>query len=236
MGVFSFRQFDVDDSGCGMKICSDSVLLAAWFATAYPQARSVADIGTGSGVLALIAAQVCAGARVTGIELDPAAAAAARANFGRSPFAERLRVEECDFALWQPCEGRYDLVISNPPYFTTGEQSADAARAAARHQSALGYASLLRRVPALLADGGHLGMVSPAELERDIIFEAELSGMKLRRILRVHTSPRKPCTRLLWDFSVTDGPLEDARLNLRDASGAHDSAYVALVNPFYLKI
>ncbi|MDE6854310.1 MAG: methyltransferase [Muribaculaceae bacterium] len=236
MGVFSFRQFDVDDSGCGMKVCSDSVLLAAWFAAAYPTAGSIADIGTGSGVLALISAQVCADAIVTGVELDAAAASAARYNFANSPFGARLGVEECDFAQWRPEGGSFDLIISNPPYFATGERSSDTARAAARHQSALGYASLVRRAPSLLAPDGHLGMVSPAESEREIIFEAELSGLKLRRILRVHTSPRKPCTRLLWDFALSDGPVDDRRLNLRDGSGALDRDYVAVVDPFYLKI
>ena len=70
MGVFHFKQFDVDDSGCGMKICSDSVLLGAWFLPEYSSAASVLDIGAGSGLLALMAAQVCTGAHVTGIEID----------------------------------------------------------------------------------------------------------------------------------------------------------------------
>ena len=85
MGVFQFTRFAVDDHGCGMKICSDSVLLAAWFLSPYSDRLSVADVGSGSGVLALLAADIMPQARIAGVELDSSAAAAASANFCASP-------------------------------------------------------------------------------------------------------------------------------------------------------
>ena len=80
MGVFHFKQFDIDDSGCGMKICSDSVLLGAWFFPRHKRARRVADVGAGSGLLSLMAAQILPGASIVGLEIDSDAARAARAN------------------------------------------------------------------------------------------------------------------------------------------------------------
>lgn len=235
MGVFRFKEFSVDDSGCGMKICSDSVLLGVWFLEQHPGAQRIADIGAGSGVLSLLAAQICPDADITAVEIVPEAARAARLNFIASPYSSRLRVEECDFVQWSPVSD-FNLIISNPPYFTTGEHSADAARCAARHQQGLTYESLLRSSKQLLSDGGRLGFVSPADFERDIIYAAEMAGLKLRRLMRVRTSPRKAPTRLLWDFSTADGPVETAEMSVRNTDGSYSAAYLDIVAKYYLKI
>lgn len=232
MGVFRFKNFDVDDSGCGMKICSDSVLLAAWFLPAHRTARTVADIGAGSGVLSLLAADILAEARVTAVEIDAAAAAAAAANFAASPWGKRLNLVHCDFADFASVPRAFDAVISNPPYFGEGLRSADAARAAARHQQGLSYSSILKTP--MLAPDGHLGLVAPAELEADIVFAAEMAGLKVRRICRVHTSPRGSATRLLLDIARIDGPLEVRELFMRDAAGVYTREYRDLVEPYYL--
>lgn len=232
MGVFRFKKFDVDDSGCGMKICSDSVLLAAWFLPAHRTARTVVDIGAGSGVLSLLAADILPEARVTAVEIDAAAAAAAAANFAASPWGNRLNLVHCDFADFASVPRTFDAVISNPPYFGEGLRSADAARAAARHQQGLSYSSILKTP--MLAPDGHLGLVAPAELEADIVFAAEMAGLKMRRICRVHTSPRGPATRLLLDIARIDGPLEVRELFMRDAAGAYTREYRDLVEPYYL--
>lgn len=232
MGVFRFKAFDVDDCGCGMKICSDSVLLAAWFLPPYAHASSVLDVGAGSGVLALLAAQMCRAAQVSAIEIDAGAAAAAGANFASSPWARRLRLVHADFATYAfPTPP--DIIISNPPYFTTGERSADAARSAARHQQGLTYASLLS---APLAEGGHLGMVTPADVADAVMFEAEMRRRKLVRQCTVRTSPSKGGSRILWDFGTAGVLPEVTTLELRDADGHYSQAYRALVEPYYLKM
>lgn len=234
MGVFRFKNFDVDDSGCGMKICSDSVLLAAWFLPAHRTARTVADIGAGSGVLSLLAADILPDARITAVEIDAAAATAAGANFAASPWGDRLRLEHCDFADFAAVPRTFDVVISNPPYFVEGLRSADAARAAARHQQGLSYSSILKTP--MLAPDGHLGLVAPAELEADIIFAAEMAGIKVRRLCRIHTSHSRPATRILLDIARTDGPLEARELFVRDAAGSYTREYRDLVEPYYLYI
>lgn len=217
-----------------MKICSDSVLLAAWFLPPYSDRLSVADVGAGSGVLALLAADIMPQARITGVELDSSAAAAASANFASSQWNSRLSIVNADFLAYAAEGHAFDIVISNPPYFTSGLRSADSARADARHQSGLTYTSLLRNN--MLTPDGHLGMVSPAEFEQEIIYQAELAGLKLRRICRVVTAHGKAPTRLLWDFALTDGHISDQTFCLRNPDGTYSAEYRRLVSPFYIRL
>lgn len=232
MGVFRFRQFEVDDNGCGMKICSDSVLLAAWFLAPYAGARKVLDAGAGSGLLALMAALICGQAEVTAIELDEGAARAAEANFQNSPWRDRLRLLCCDYCDYRPSEP-HDIIISNPPYFTNGVLSPDMARRGARHQSGLTFESLLA---AQLAKNGHLGMVTPAAAYDDVIFHAAMHRRYPVRICKVVTSPGKDAARLLWDFADAEAPLAEETLELRDNDGFYSTAYRKIVEPYYLKL
>lgn len=232
MGVFHFRDFDIDDCGCGMKICSDSVLLAAWFLEDYRDARRILDAGTGSGVLALLAARICPEAVVDAVEIDSGACKAAAANFEASPWNDRLKLHCGDIACFSsdiPC----DIIISNPPYFTNGELSADEARRMARHQSSLTYTTLLS-LP--LAAGGHLGMVTPADAADDIIFQAEMLRRKPCRICRVVTAKGKAPSRILWDFCDTNTKCSETILELRDASGDYSTEYRNLVEKYYQKL
>lgn len=232
MGVFHFKEFDVDDRGCGMKICSDSVLLAAWFLPPYRCAATVLDAGTGSGVLAMLAAQICPQAHVIGVEIDPGAYTAACSNFAASPFAGRLAAACADINDFEAAEP-HDIIISNPPYFTNGERSADSARSCARHQETLTFGTLMK-LP--LAPGGHLGIVTPAGAYDDVICTAEFMRRKLRRLCRVCTAPGKEPSRLLWDFCTDDGDLIQETLHLRDVAGNYSAAYRAIVEPYYQKL
>lgn len=239
MGVFKFKRFEVDDCGCGMKICSDSVLLAAWFLPAVPEARTVLDIGTGSGVLALLAADMLPKARITGLEIDHAAARAAVLNFENSPWPQRIAVAECSFEQYMP-DGQADAIISNPPYFSNGALAGNNARAIARHQSSLSYQSLLAYAAAHLAPKGSLGFISPCDGSRhdeeNIIFAAEMTGLKVRRLCRVATSAGKKPTRLLWHIVRGEAPAEITHLEIRHADSSYTLPYRRLVEPYYMKI
>lgn len=235
MGKFSFKQFDIDDSGCGMKIGSDSVVLAPWFLNHYRDAGTLLDVGAGSGLLSLMGAQILPSAQIIGVEIDASAASAAQNNAALSPWASRIGIINQDITQFAPNQ-KFDLIISNPPYFTNGESSPETRRAAARHQSELTFSTLLKFASRHLSPNGHLGFISPVEQESDIIFEAELAGLKLSRLCRLQTAVGKAPKRLLWDFAKQDVLAEMSTLAMRDFSNEYTSEYKILVEPFYLNL
>lgn len=235
MGKFSFKQFDIDDSGCGMKIGSDSVVLAPWFLNRYRDARTLLDVGAGSGLLSLMGAQILPSAQIIGVEIDASAASAAQTNASLSPWASRIEIINQDITQFATNQ-KFDLIISNPPYFTNGESAPETRRATARHQSELTFSTLLKFASRHLSPNGHLGFISPVEQESDIIFEAELAGLKLSRLCRLQTIAGKAPKRLLWDFAKQEVLSEMSTLAMRALSNEYTSEYKILVDPFYLNL
>lgn len=235
MGIFRFKQFDIDDRGCGMKICSDSVTFGAWFLPPFGAAKSVLDIGAGSGLLALMAAQCMPSAIITGIEIEECASEAAAHNFKGSPWAERLTVAVTDFSLFE-LDTQPDIIISNPPFFTSGMLASDVRRAGARHEATLTAASLLSFASRHLHRDGHLGVILPADRVDDTVFKAELAALKLRRLCFVVPRAGKAPVRALFDFSPSDGPITEENIVIRNADGEFTPEYISLVQPFYTKI
>jgi len=238
MGEFHFKQFSVSDDRSGMKISTDGVLLGAW-APIPDGCRRVADLGAGSGLIALMLAQRLAcdypDAEIHAIEIDAGAAADCRDNAARSPWASAVTTCEGDAATL--CAGReFDLITSNPPYFSTGERSASTARASARHEASLSAATVVDIASKSLSPHGEVSLIAPAEGEADLIFHAELAGLKLRRLTRVSSREGRPPLRCLYCFSRIDGPCLTDALTIRVASGAFSERYAALTRPFYLRI
>lgn len=230
--TFRFKQFGLSDRRCGMKIGTDGVLLGAWARLAVPSGR-VADIGAGSGLIALMMAQRYPQADITAVEIDCDACADAADNFAASPFAERILLRNESFAAHS---GRYDLVVSNPPFFTTGELSPERARAAARHGGELSPSGLIERAHDMLAPGGRLAMITPADMADDIIYRAALVRIYPRRICAVTTRAGKDAVRILWEMGAEDGPCEQTSLTLRDADNHPTPEYELLTGDFYLNI
>ena len=179
---FQFKQFTVRHERCAMKVGTDGVLLGAW--APVEGVGRILDVGTGTGLVALQLAQRTASARITAIEIDPDAAAQAGENVAASPWSDRIEVVCGDFATFRQIatfdtfatpslvakptvaeEEGYDLIVSNPPYFTEALQCPDPRRCTARHTATLDYALLFRRGAALLAPGGELALIFPADAE-----------------------------------------------------------------------
>ena len=148
----------------------------------------------------------------------------------------RLEVVNADINTFGST-GVYQLIVSNPPYYSNGAVSTDDSRAGARHQNSLTFGNLLEAVGRLIAADGCFAMVTPPDAEADILFAAELSRLYLRRLCRVATTPARPCRRLLWEFSRSaPGRVSEQTLLLRDASGQPSLEYSSLVDGFYLRI
>ncbi|MGO1246633.1 MAG: tRNA1(Val) (adenine(37)-N6)-methyltransferase [Oceanisphaera sp.] len=229
---FTFKQFHVHHDRCAMKVGTDGILLGAWADMC--GARRILDIGTGSGLIALMLAQRSHKAHITGLELDIAAAEQALCNAQASPWANRVNIVQG--ALQHYVASAFDLIVSNPPYFAHGQAFKDAARGQARHTGSLSLAELFANSRRLLSDTGSLMLVLPSQALSDAQAQAAEQGLHLIEKCAVFTKAGKAAGRFLLRFSAVDRPLTHDQLVIHDSSGEYSESYVSLVSAFYLKM
>lgn len=231
--VFRFKRFSVRNSNSAMKVGTDGVLLGSWCGV--DGVERVLDVGTGTGLIALMIAQRSPVAEIDAIDIIPEAVDEAVWNVNQSPWADRICVSCGDFncIAAEDCglHGQYDLVVSNPPFYKAQVKSPDYARSMARHGDGLDYCSLIRRcADGLLAPSGRLSMILPAEFDSDVTFEAEMRRMKIVRKISVYTKKASAMpSRTLWELSADGGHLPEYG-ELRIGS----EEYRELTEAFYL--
>ena len=257
MGVFRFKKFEVVNERSAMKVNTDGVLLGAAM-TISPSDRTMLDVGTGTGTIALMAAQRLSSAilnsssailnsssvilnevknpRIDAIDIDEASASEASANFINSPWnsilkAHHLPLEE--FAA--STETVYDLIFSNPPYFEDSLTAPDERKSTARHTSdGLSYRDIFEFAKDRLSENGRVSLVLPADQEAALTRYARMCGLYLFRILRVRTVPRKAPSRIIAEFSRTRcAELSEELLTIQD-EGKYTQEYLSLTGDFYL--
>lgn len=215
-----------------MKVGTDGVLLGAW-ARMLPGDGRVLDIGTGTGLIALMLAQRSGDeVRVTGIDIGDVGQA--RENAEASPWGGRVEMVQCSVQAYEPAE-RFDLIVSNPPYFVDSLTCPDAERTRVRHAVELTFEELRDGVLRLLTPAGRLAVVLPVEQAQG--FETLCAGQlfPLRRT-RVRTTPQRAPKRMLLELGRVDAPVEEAELVV--GTGIHEEytpEYRALTGDFYLK-
>ena len=235
-----------------MKVGTDGVLLGAWCpvgefrSSGVQEFRSlgvptkVLDVGTGSGLIALMLAQRLPEAQITAIDIDSGAVEQAKYNFGVSPWSDRL---ECHQQALQELEGEgiYDLIVSNPPYFQDSLKNPDSQRAMARHTDTLSYEELLKYSARLLTTEGILALVLPIEAEQQIIALAQPLGLYPIHITHVYPKPGKEAKRLLITLSnhtsnstVLNSTPYYSTLTLESETAPRSEAYKELTKEFYL--
>lgn len=221
-----------------MKVGTDAVLLGAW--AELSGAQQVLDIGTGCGVIALMAAQRAPLAHVTGIDIHSPSIREASANFSSSPFSRRLTAVCSDLAAFASSvdtDRGYDCVLSNPPFFSETLVSPDCARAKARSVSAgLTFEALIAGAVACMPRGGTFQVIVPYREATRILGQATLAGLHLLRRTDVLTKPTAPPRRVLlhWSTSPTTNPILHDRFCLNNGSGGRSAAYQSLTDEFYL--
>ena len=245
---FRFKQFTVWHDRCAMKVGTDGVLLGAWCplpnsaASNSPQGvlyPRILDIGTGSGLIALMIAQRLHLRgdmfSVLGIDIDRDAVEQSRINFQQSPWADSLTSQACRLQD-MPAEQSFDLIVSNPPYFQDSLKNPNAQRATARHTDTLSYAELIAHSARLLQEDGILALVLPIEAEQEILTLATDHGLHPTHITYVHSKPSKPAKRLLIALS----PISDSRRPMTDTmyieseNAPRSDEYKELTKDFYL--
>lgn len=243
MGVFRFKRFNVVNERSAMKVNTDGVLLGAAM-TLRQEDRILLDIGTGTGTIALMAAQRLAdmsdaeGKRsIAAIDIDEASAAEAADNFRNSPWngslhAFNLSLEE--FSVSHEAQ-KFDLIFSNPPYFDESTNAPEERRNNARHTSnGLSYREILDFASLRLSEEGRVSLVLPAETEDALCRHARMDGLHMFRIVRIRTVPRKAPARIIVEFSRNRcGSPEDIVLTIQN-EGKYTQEYLSLTRDFYL--
>lgn len=227
---FRFKQFCIHHDRCAMKVGTDGVLLGAWGCV---EGRRILDIGTGTGLIALMAAQRNPEAKVWGIDIDAEAVFQARENIAESPFCSRIECILQDVLAFETGE-LFDAILCNPPFFTEDTLPDDKSRALARNNKNLPFPLLINKVAELLADDGVFSLVVPSGLVQEIVGLCLENGLHLVRRCQVHTTAQKPPRRTLLAFSRQNLKCDEQVLCLMDKDGSRSPQYQELTNDFYL--
>ncbi|RPH29136.1 MAG: methyltransferase domain-containing protein [Bacteroidales bacterium] len=229
---FRFKQFVVKQETAAMKVGTDGVLLGAW--VDIENINSVLDIGTGSGVIALMIAQRC-NARIQAIEIDIPSAVQAKHNFEQSLWNNRLSVEALSLQEYSKNHSaKFDLIVSNPPYFNKSLKSPSPERTLTRHTDELPNADLLVGISNLLQPEGRFCAIFPYTEGNIFIAEAINYGLFCNKKLFVQTKPDKPVIRVLMEFSFIKRRLPDRTISIHTTEGEYTEEYKWLTADFYL--
>ncbi len=237
MSVFQFKQFSVNQDQTAMKIGTDGVLLGAW-TPIENNPKSILDIGTGTGIIALMLAQRCDAEQIDALEIDESAYEQAVENFENSPWGDRLFCFHAglDEFIEEP-EEEYDLIVSNPPFFSEDYRSANEQRDLARFQEAMPFEELVEAADLLLSENGIFSVIIPFNEEDrfiELCAEVELFPIK---ITRVKGTPNTKIVRSLLAFKRFElAVLTSDELVIEINRHEYTSEYIALTKDFYLKM
>lgn len=246
--LFRFKQFSCSHGRSSIKIGVDAVLTGAWADVS--ECSNILDVGTGCGVIALMCAQRNPTARVLAIDIHTDSVEEAADNFRNSPWSGRLNAMQADFlSLSSKLSHKFDLIVSNPPFFSSGISTADTPRIAARHEVTLSPATLIENCRLLLSDHGRLDMITPADKGAGLAELAAENGLKLLRYCYVKGTPAKPPKRILLEFGICgdkrvgdrggeslkiEPPREENSLILEISPGNPSEEHRRLCHDFYL--
>lgn len=233
---FKFKKFTIRHDKCAMKVGTDAVLLGAWASTAH--CTTILDVGTGTGIIALMLAQRSE-AEIDAIDIDADACNQAIENVACSPFAERIKVTHNSCSEFAAAESgkRYDLIVSNPPYFVNSLKCPDNQRTIARHTDSLPLCELIREACSLLSPTGRIALVLPYEQLSEVEEIARQNALHISRQTDVIPIPEAKPKRLLVELSApVEGIKNRNTLIIEEARHQYTPEYIELTKDFYLKM
>ena len=231
---FQFKQFIVRQQHCAMKVGTDGTLLGSW-ASSPAGACRILDVGTGTGLIALMMAQRFPEAQVTGIDIDTDAVGQASENALESPFKERIMIREGDVTRMEDTDG-FDAIVCNPPFFDRSLTCPDQQRTEARHTVSLTYRQLMESAFRLLKDDGRLSVIIPSDCRSRLESEAHLVGFFISRICSIQTTPKKIPKRYMIEFRKQPVKEIDTECGIIELSPQERNPwYQQLINDFYIK-
>ncbi|REG92121.1 tRNA1(Val) (adenine(37)-N6)-methyltransferase [Algoriphagus antarcticus] len=228
---FQFQQFRVNQDKCAMKISTDAVMLGALAHAVSPE--EILDVGTGTGVIALMLAQRFPEAAIHAVEIDLQAASQAFENFRSNTFSDRMQLWEGRFQDFEP-QQKFDLIVSNPPYFPDHLKSSDAQRNMALHTDELSFQDLLEKVVQLLKEDGQFWIILPPRQMLDFQKEADKYGLFLGTKFTLQDKPGKQILREICAFSKNQNEFETSAIFIKNEDGSPHESYGSLVSGFLL--
>lgn len=228
---FKFKQFTVYQDRCAMKVGTDGTLLGAW--TDVTKSRTILDIGTGTGLIALMLAQRSLTTQITAIDIDMDSVMQAESNVALSPWRDRIKIL-CS-SLQDFNGSGYDTIVSNPPYFVNSLKCPNGHRTLARHTASLSYKDLFDGVTRMLSDDGEFSVIIPFDCRDQMNSEAALAGMFLSRSFAVRSVPSKNARRYLLSYKRHQCEnIDEADVCIEDGFHNRSEWYQKLTEDFYL--
>jgi tRNA1Val (adenine37-N6)-methyltransferase len=235
--MFQFKQFKINQDKTAMKVGTDGVLLGAW-APIDHKLYAILDIGTGTGLIALMLAQRSHAEHIDALEIDADAHEQATENFENSPWNDRLFCfhASLDDFMDDLEDEEYDLIVSNPPFYSENVPSGNEARDTARQNQSLPFADLCEAASVLLSENGVLAVIIPFKEEENFIALARENNLYIWKITRVKGTPEAETKRSLLAFSRNELSVVTDELVIEVTRHNYTAEFTALVRDFYLKL
>ncbi len=229
---FRFKQFTIRQEKSAMKVGTDGVMLGAW--ANVENAKTILDVGTGTGLIALMLAQRSK-AHIDAVEIDEPSARQAQENANGSPWKSRVSVYCQSFQQYtDETSSKYDLIVSNPPYFIKSLKSDEVARTVARHNEFLPHSDLLAGISKLLTENGRFAGIFPYVEGNVFVALASTYGLFCNKRVSVYGKNTGPVKRLLLEFSREKIAVDESTITVRGADGEFTPEYIKLTKDFYL--
>jgi len=229
---FKFKQFNLQQNNAAMKIGTDGILLGAW--SDVREAKNALDIGTGTGVIAIMQAQKNSLLQIDAIEIERSACLDANYNFKESPWDDRLKLHHLCLTEFIP-NIKYECIISNPPFFINSMKTADIKRNIARHTNSMNYNDILKFSNDHLTENGTLSLILPEDQGIKCILNAEKHSLFLKRKCNIFPNPIKKQHRILMEFSKIKHKTLESNLTI-ETKNRHEYTkdYKSLTKDFYI--
>lgn len=230
---FRFKQFTIVQDGCAMKVGTDGCLLGGWFDCS--RSKNILDVGCGSGLIAIMAAQR-SDAQITGIEIDKDAAVQAKENADNSPWTERIEIINCDF-LEYSTEKKFDTIICNPPYFVNSLKCDKSSRTLARHSDSLNNSKFFAKCAEISTLAVAVSIIIPCDILEEWLSAGKENIFYASRITYIKTTPNKEPKRVLVEFvRDCEKTTAESTLIFEKERGEYSDDVKDILRDFYLKI